>query len=169
MSRKGCKDIRPRKRKKVFDDLYVPVPEAGCWLWLGGGSTSGDGEYSMSLNSKHRAVYAHRLSWEKHFGPIPDGMFVCHKCDTRICINPSHLFLGTAADNNADMHKKARHAHGERHAAHKLSYADVEKIFLDPRSSRKIGADYGINKTTVLCIKNRKLWRRKTAHLVEIA
>jgi hypothetical protein len=54
-------------------------------------------------------VLAHRAAWEVTFGPIPDGLFVCHSCDTPACVRPDHLFLGTLADNNLDMVGKMRH------------------------------------------------------------
>ncbi|WP_198527626.1 HNH endonuclease signature motif containing protein [Xanthomonas sp. SHU 199] len=88
-----------------LESLSIPVPEAGCWLWIGRMSTNGYGRIGIGRNKQYRA---HRISWEHHFGPIPDGMYVCHKCDVRSCINPDHLFIGTAKDNARDREAKGR-------------------------------------------------------------
>lgn len=80
------------------------VTECGCQIWTGAVSTKGygifqkDGKYTGS----------HRAAWELRNGPIPDGLWVLHRCDVRPCINPEHLFLGTAVDNTADMIRKGR-------------------------------------------------------------
>jgi len=73
---------------------------------------------------------AHRVSWEIHRGPIPEGACVLHQCDNRSCVNPGHLFLGTYSDNARDMHRKGRAVihRGEDCAASKLTEADVRKI-----------------------------------------
>ena len=88
---------------------YVPVPEAGCWLWLGCWHRNGYGK--LSNNSKNTIVVS-RLFYEFHRGPIPEGMQVCHKCDTPACVNPDHLFLGTNRDNAIDREKKQRGRYG---------------------------------------------------------
>lgn len=90
-----------------FEERHVTVPEAGCWIWIGRCKASGYGRIGIGRN---RQFMAHRVSWELHRGPIPAGKYVCHKCDTPACVNPDHLFLGSAEDNAKDRESKARAA-----------------------------------------------------------
>ena len=87
-----------------FEDKYIPEPNSGCWLWIRGVDGGGYGHTNKG--------YAHRLAYERYVGPIPKGLLVCHKCDTIICINPDHLFLGTQKDNMADAARKGRLRNG---------------------------------------------------------
>lgn len=97
----------------LIEDRSIPVPFSGCWLWTSSIDTSGYGH----LRYGGRVDKAHRVSWMASYGAIPEGMFVCHKCDVRSCVNPDHLFLGTTTDNMRDMMRKGRglKARGERH------------------------------------------------------
>lgn len=87
-----------------FHAKYQVATDSGCWLWTGA-KTHGYGEVSYKHSKRLRA---HRISWTIHHGKIPDGLCVLHKCDTPLCVNPEHLFLGTQADNLKDCYEKGR-------------------------------------------------------------
>jgi hypothetical protein len=79
----------------------------GCWEWTGGRYKSGGyGQFKASVGQ----VRAHRFSWELHNGPIPDGMWVLHRCDNPPCVRPEHLYLGTVRENVRDMIERGRGA-----------------------------------------------------------
>jgi len=90
--------------KQFIEENSIPIPESGCWVWVGTCSKSGYG--IIKINNKLRP--AHRISYELYRGIIPEKMFVCHHCDIPSCINPNHLFIGTQKDNISDCIKKNR-------------------------------------------------------------
>jgi hypothetical protein len=138
----------------AVDNFWSRVTKSrGCWSWRGAKSW-GYGRIGFGK--------AHRFSWELHFGPIPKGLFVLHKCDNRQCTNPRHLFLGTQADNLRDMALKGRSASGERNARAKLTDRTV-KLVRQARAKGEtlaaIGSRFGVSATTVLRAVRRECWR----------
>jgi HNH endonuclease len=136
----------------------VEKTEDGCWNWTAGKGTRGYGH--VRIRGKTRA--AHRLSYELATGPIPCGMFVCHRCDNPSCVNPEHLFLGTDADNMADKTAKGRQTKGASVNTAKLDAQVVQSI----RESRAAGASYsqlaakhGVSKQQIANIVLGRSWR----------
>lgn len=96
------------RRKGLSQNFWARVDRTEeCWVW--NGPRLKGNRYGLLQRHYHK-VYAHRVSWEMHFGPIPNGLFVLHRCDNPPCVRPDHLFLGTQTDNMADMNAKGRHA-----------------------------------------------------------
>ena len=110
-----------------------------------------------------KSIRVHRLSFEIINGQITKGLLVCHKCDNRKCVNPSHLFLGTHKDNMQDCIKKNRIANGNKQHLSKLSPENIINIrkeyipFLN--SAQKIAKKYNVSKRTILCIIRNKTWK----------
>lgn len=127
-----------------------------CWLW----TASQRGGYGKYGQGRHQSLRAHRVSYELSVGPIPEGMMVCHTCDTKLCVNPAHLFLGSHAENMADRNQKGRQASGERHSQAKLTADDVENIRANRMnlSGRELAALFGVSPSLISCIFNGKAW-----------
>jgi hypothetical protein len=121
-----------------------------CWEWQGK-RRAGYGRLSLGGQS----WYAHRLAWEFANGPIPDGMFVCHTCDSPLCVNPKHLWLGTPGENMHDKARKGRARTGSR----RLSDDDVRGIRLMRQAGalyRDIARAYGLTENyTGLIVRGR--------------
>lgn len=166
-----------------FDSRVYHEPNTGCWLWGGATSERGYGNAYAGVDGVRRQWGAHRLSWARHNGRVPDKMeFVCHKCDVPACVNPEHLFLGTPKENTQDMMRKGRRvapsvsnrARGERHGsklnpdsvlkganhpAAKLSEADVFAIRDTSLPGTVMAAKYGVSNNTISRIRSRLIWR----------
>jgi hypothetical protein len=111
-----CYNARPqeiRKRRGLLARFWGNVHKtANCWFWLGttvNPTLNGYGTLTIErIGNKNRSILAHRLSWQIHFGPIPDGHCVMHICDMPQCVRPDHLKLGTMAENSRDSFSKGR-------------------------------------------------------------
>jgi hypothetical protein len=108
-------------------------------------------------------MLASRISYLIHFGEVPAGMAVCHKCDNPSCTNPDHLFLGTQADNVADMERKGRARKrgkpGTEHRQAKLTDQDVRDIRAGGASDAANSIKYGVSRATIHAIRVGKTWR----------
>lgn len=136
-----------------------------CWAWNGAHYRHGYGAFG---NANAAPEGAHRVSYEINVGTIPDGMFVCHHCDNRGCVNPKHLFVGTAADNAADMNSKKRHPggsfrlvdqRGEKNVAAKLNAEKVREIRRRSGTHTALAAEFGVSLSTIANIRDGKVWK----------
>lgn len=140
----------------------VIVHSGGCWEWTASVNEAGYGRMTAGRGNQ---LKAHRVSWELHNGPIPEGMCVLHECDNPPCCNPDHLFLGTQLENQADMRAKGRgsqppHSYGEAHHNAKFDASAAIAIKADQRSARLVAADYGISQMTVYRLRHSKTWKQ---------
>ena len=147
------------KPRSLYERFWGKVNKTdGCWIWTGGVNPRGYGK----LKVNGRWVLAHRLSWELKVGPIPDGLFACHQCDNPPCVRPSHLFLGTARDNNADMFRKGRQNYergpgvsrwGEANFTARITNDQADEIrelyAAGGVSQERLAVAYGIDQTSV--------------------
>ncbi len=156
-----------------------------CWLW--GGKTTRSG-YGITTTGGF-SVRAHRVSYRLHYGVNPGAMLVCHKCDTRLCCNPHHLFLGTSQDNSTDQIRKGKstagdrnpsrtrperlargdrngarthpetRARGERVGIAKLTAADVIAIRASTLSNVVLGRQYGMDNSSIGDARTGRTWK----------
>lgn len=163
--RKYCSKVCEGLGKKtlISDRFFACVQKTDtCWLWAcyrdphSYGRMSGEGHSATHL-------LAHRVSWQLHNGPIPEGMFVCHACDNPPCVNPAHLFLGTALDNSRDMIQKGRGVRGERAGSARFTAEQIrdmrERYSRGDISQGQLAREYRTSTGTMNAILRRKTWK----------
>lgn len=156
------------KRRPIADRFWekVNIDDNGCWEWTGYRSPSGYGRIG-SAGKYGRGLIASRVSYELHYGPIPPGLHVLHSCDNPPCVRPDHLFLGTDADNVADMFSKERQPRrdnqGAKNPRAKLSETEVRELRTRYAnggiSMAALAREYGISTGYVHNIISRRTWR----------
>jgi hypothetical protein len=132
-----------------------------CWLWGAGCDTAGYG--LIRRGEKRGTITTHRASWIINKGPVPKGLCVLHNCpngDNRKCINPNHLWLGTADENMKDRNSKNRQAKGEKIGNSKLTEDAINEIRALSKiiSGRKIAKLFSVGKTTIQEVLKRRSW-----------
>ena len=146
--------LSPNEISEIKEKLEAnsqPVPFCGCIIWLGAGAGTGYGQVTIFK----RSWYAHRLAFEVSNGPIPPGLCVMHKCDTRMCINPHHLTVGTHKENTRDMHSKGR-------GLAVMTYAMAKEVRLRVASGcslTELAEELGISYFTLWNANSNRTWR----------
>jgi hypothetical protein len=155
---------KPTARERLERRFWAKVDRSdpdGCWPWIGFRRKAGYGCFfalGQSRQATHVALWLTTGEW------LPKGIFACHHCDNPSCVNPAHLFLGTAADNARDCLEKGRDVNpqGERNGSAKLTEDDVRAILAAPESQRQLAAKYGVTQQLIGLIRTRKIWRHVT-------
>jgi hypothetical protein len=161
--------VKCRRRDRIipledrFRSYSGPQTQNGCIPWIGMLTNKGYG--FIHSHERRTMLLAHRVAYEFAFGPIPEGLGVCHHCDNPACVNPDHLFLGTHAENMADMKAKGRGrtSIGEARPLAKVTEADVKAMrecyALGNTTLKELGNQYGLSDSSVSSLINRKTWK----------
>lgn len=177
VARKGNFMLTSKYTSKDIERFWSKVSKSDnpndCWTWQESTDKNGYGRFKGKKYINNVLVFtpipAHRMAWQIVYGDIPEGLFVCHKCDNPPCCNPNHLFLGTPADNSRDRELKGRSNHkgfslpGEKNPRHKLTAIQVEEIrnryAAGGITQQKLGAEYGVAQTVISRIVLFKNWK----------
>lgn len=154
--------VPPRPKTPVeerYERHVIRRSEDECWDWS---AFKHDG-YGRIDDGSGRSVGAHRVSYEMHVGPIPEGMDVLHRCDEAACTNPRHLFTGTNRDNTQDRDRKGRTCVGQNHPMAKLTTQAVREIRAKmPRRGaevRRFAARFGVTPSAIRHARDRRNWK----------
>lgn len=170
-AKRGTVAVKWRDAQAAIAERCTPEPSTGCWLWTESLGSTGYGECWSTRRG--RSIKASRVSFEAFKGTIPEGMFVCHRCDQPSCVNPAHLWLGTQSDNMRDAMSKGRTrgivtnpSRGvDQHCA-KLDDITVECMRVGIASGAHSQADWvrwlGVRPCTLSEAYRSKTWRHVT-------
>jgi hypothetical protein len=151
----NCCDNLLCTSQERFENKVVKTPL--CWCWVGA-SQHGRGVFKY----KGRDRKAPQVAYMLYTGEIPAGLFVCHTCDNPMCVNPDHLWLGTAKDNMRDCVSKKRHLFGKKSPRAILTEVEVLAIYRSPLSHREAALQHQISKSTVKDIRAGRSWKLTT-------
>ena len=149
--------------EKLEDKFFSRINfTSTCWEWTGWLNANGYGHFRYN----NKVCGAHRIAAHLFFSmPLNFNLYVCHSCDNRKCVNPLHLFLGTAKENTNDALKKGRMKHGfkpgELSPVAKLTKLNV--IFIRQNmnkiSTTELARKFNVTNSTIICIKTKKSWK----------
>lgn len=150
-----------RRRRSVAERLAARTARSGeCWVWTGAAPFADNGYGRIRVGEYKRKV--HRVAWELAYGPIPDPyLFVCHRCDNRLCVRPEHLFLGTHEDNQRDKIEKGRHVRGMTAPRAKLTddaVREIRRLAMNGTSRASLGRRFGVGSASISKIVLRQRW-----------
>lgn len=130
--------------------------ETGCLVFTYGSKRNG--KYGRMRNNGVETT-AHRVVWEHHHGPVPDGMYIRHKCDNPPCVEIEHLEIGTPLDNSRDRVERGRAPSGERHLSAKLTWEIVDEVRASPESNRALARRYGVSPAAIGAVRRGVTWK----------
>lgn len=131
---------------------------AGCWLWTASTDHKGYGKFGVRAGGRPRTVQAHRVAYELEVGPIPTGMALCHHCDTPLCVRPSHMFIGTVADNMRDMARKGRASYSQAKLTPEQVRAIRSRYVRGQVTLTTVAEEFGVSFQLVSLIVRRVVW-----------
>lgn len=145
-----------------FMRQVVPIPIAGCWMWSG--AINGREGYGQIMFDGRRQG-AHRVAVQIFKGPIPDGMFVLHHCDTPGCVNPEHLYVGSLSDNSSDRERRGRGAdnRGSKSPKALLTEEAARHILTSTEKPKVLAERFGVHPETIYTVLKRRSWRHVQA------
>jgi hypothetical protein len=151
--------VKPRRslEERFNDGAPVDRPVDGCWEWRGNRNAAGYGLLFSPAGSS-----AHRYSYERFIGPIPDGLHVRHTCDNPPCCNPAHLLVGTHQDNVDDKMSRDRQPRGTKHARAKLredQVREIRRLSALGYSRCELGRMFGVAPGAIHAVATYQTWR----------
>jgi hypothetical protein len=134
---------------------------ASCWLWTASTRSAGYGQFWDG----ERIRLAHRFAYEQAYGPVPDGLRVLHECDNPLCVRPDHLWLGTQAENLADMRAKGRAAPQPGTKLTRELAAEIRRRCADGETQQSVADSIGTTRSNVSSIVRGRTWREATTRI----